>query len=179
MKKYRNAAALTALAGLVMYLAGGFGVPAASSEARNAFGFNSTNIAGFPNGKVTLTGGGAYVPGTNFAQSGGHFLCTESVLQGPLNGCLAGQGIRWDTAGLLTSTTLKCTGAASEPLKTATTDNTTVVLAADFYRQGDGNQESFTAKMVVSENDIAPDIEGVQTVWVQGVGCGTGIANFN
>jgi hypothetical protein len=110
---------------------------------------------------------------------GGHFRCTESVLQAQLNGCLAAQGIRWDTAGLLASTTLKCTGAASEPLKTATTGDTTVVLAADFYRQGDGNEESFTAKMVVSENDLAPDIAGVQTVWIQGVGCGTGIANFN
>jgi hypothetical protein len=76
-------------------------------------------------------------------------------------------------------TSLKCTGAASEPLKTATTGNNTVVLAADFYRQGDGNEESFTAKMVVSENDLAPEIPGVQTVWIQGVGCGTGIANFN
>jgi hypothetical protein len=179
MKKYRNAAALTAMVVLIMYLAGGLGVPAASSEARHGFGFNSTDIAGFPTGKVTLTGGGAYVPGTNFAQSGGHFRCTESVLQAQLNGCLAGQGIRWDTAGLLTSTTLKCTGAASEPLKTATTGDTTVVLAADFYRQGDGNEESFTAKMVVSENDLAPDIAGVQTVWIQGLGCGTGIANFN
>jgi hypothetical protein len=65
MKKYRKAAALTAMAGLVIYLVGGFGVPAASSEARNAFGFNSTNIAGFPTGEVTLTGGGAYVPGTS------------------------------------------------------------------------------------------------------------------
>src|SRR6266852_809065 len=111
--------------------------------------------------------------------SGGHFRCTESVLQGPLNGCLAGEGIRWDTAALLASTTLKCTGAASEPLKTATTGDKTVVLVADFYRQGDGNVESFTAKMVVSENDIAPDIPGIQTVWIQGVGCGTGIANFN
>jgi len=179
MKKYRHAVALTAMAGLVMYLAGGFGIPAASSEARNAFGFNSTDIAGFPTGKVTLTGGGAYVPGTTFVNSGGHFRCTESVLQGPLNGCLAGEGIRWDTAALLASTTLKCTGAASEPLKTATTGDKTVVLVADFYRQGDGNIESFTAKMVVSENDIAPDIPGVQTVWIQGVGCGTGIANFN
>lgn len=179
MKRYCNVAALTAMAGLVMYLAGGLGVPAASSEARDAFGFNSTDIAGFPNGKVTLTGGGAYVPGTNFAHSGGHFRCNESVLQGPLNGCLAGEGIRWDTAGLLASTTLKCTGAAPEALKTATTGDKTVVLAADFYRQGDGNQESFTAKMVVSENDLAPDIPGVQTVWIQGVGCGTGIANFN
>lgn len=179
MKKYRNAAALTAMVGLIMYLAGAFGVPAASSEARDAFGFNSTDIAGFPTGKVTLTGGGAYIPGTNFAHSGGHFRCSESVLQGPLNGCLAGEGIRWDTAGLLASTTLKCTGAASEALKTATTGDKTVVLTADFYRQGDGNQESFTAKMVVSENDLAPDIAGIQTVWIQGVGCGTGIANFN
>jgi hypothetical protein len=177
MKKY--AVALIVLAGLVMYLTGGFGVPAAFSEARDAFGFNTTDIAGFPTGKVTLTGGGAYVPGTNIAPSGGHFRCTETVLQGPFNGCLAGQGVRWDTAGLLASTTLKCTGGASEALKTAMTSNNTVVLAADFYRQGDGDEESFTAKMVVSENDIAPDIPGVQTVWIQGVGCGTGIANFN
>jgi len=167
------------VAGLVTYLAGGFGIPTVASESRDAFGFNSIDIAGFPTGKVTLTGGGAYVPGTNFAQSGGHFRCTQSVLQGPLSGCLEGQGIRWDTAGLLASTTLKCTGAASETLKTATTANNTVVLVADFYRQGDGNEESFTAKMVVSENDIASDIPGIQTVWIQGVGCGTGLANFN
>jgi hypothetical protein len=174
MKKYA-----AVLAVLVLSLAGGLGVPAVSSQARDAFGFSSSDIAGFPTGKVTLTGGGAYVPGTNFAQSGGHFQCTESVLQGPLNGCLAGQGVRWDTAALLASTTLKCTGAASESLKTATTGDNTVVLVADFYRQGDGNQESFTAKMVVSAVDLAPDIPGIQTVWIQGVGCGTGIANFN
>jgi hypothetical protein len=179
MKKYCRMAALPAIAGLIIYLAGGLGIPAASSEARNGFGFNSTDISGFPTGKVTLTGGGAYVPGTTFVHSGGSFKCTATVLQGPLNGCVAGQGIRWDTAGLLPSTTLKCTGAASEPLKTATTGDKTVVLAADFYREGDGNQESFTAKLVVSESDIAPDIPGVQTVWIQGVGCGTGIANFN
>jgi hypothetical protein len=178
MKKYAGVLILL-VAGLATYLAGGFGVLTVASQARSGFGFNSTDIAGFPTGKVTLTGGGAFVPGTNFAQSGGHFRCTQSVSQGPLNGCLEGQGIRWDTAGLLASTTLKCTGAALEPLKTATTSNTTVVLAADFYRQGDGNEESFTAKMVVSENDIAPDIPGIQTVWIQGVGCGTGIANFN
>ena len=183
------AACLIVLAGLVIYLVGGLGVTAASAaagEARDAFGFTSTDISGFPTGKVILTGGGAYVPGTDFAHSGGHFRCTDSVLQGPLSTsikdgtpCLAGEGIRWDTAGLLPSTTLKCTGAAAEPLKTATTGDTTVVLAADFYRQGDGDDESFTAKMAVSDHDLAPDIAGVQTVWIQGVGCGTGIANFN
>lgn len=170
---------LIALAGLTLSLAGVFGAPAASAEARSAFGFNSRDIAGFPTGRVMLTGGGAYVPGTDFVHSGGSFSCDESVLQGPLSGCLAGQGVRWDTAGLLPSTTLKCTGAASEPLKTATTSGDTVVLNADFYRQGDGADESFTAKMVVSDHDLAPDIAGIQTIWIQGVGCGTGIANFN
>jgi hypothetical protein len=177
-----SAAALIVLAGLVVYLAGGFGVPAAAAapgEARDAFGFTSTDIAGFPTGRVTLTGGGAYFPGTDFAHAGGRFHCAESVLQGPLSGCLAGQGIRWDTAGLLPSTTLKCTGAAAEPLKTAMTGDTMVALAADFYRQGDGDDESFTANMAVSNHDLAPDIPGIQTVWIQGVGCGTGIANFN
>jgi hypothetical protein len=53
------------------------------------------------------------------------------------------------------------------------------VLLADFYRAGDGNDESFTAQMIVSDGDIAPEIPGVQNLWVQGVGCGTGIVNFN
>jgi hypothetical protein len=177
-----SAAVLIVLTGLVISLGGGFGIPAsavAAGEARDAFSFNSTDIAGFPTGSVTLTGGGAYVPGTDVAHAGGHFHCSAAVLQGPLSGCLAGQGIRWDTAGLLPSTTLKCTGAAAEPLKTATTGGATVALAADFYRQGDGDDESFTANMAVSDHDLAPDIPGVQTVWIQGVGCGNGIANFN
>ena len=92
---------------------------------------------------------------------------------------MAGEGVRWDTVSLLPSTTFKCTGAAAESLKTATTDDNTVVLQADFYRAGDGNDESFTAQMIVSEDDIAPDIPGVQNVWVQGVGCAEGITNFS
>jgi len=50
---------------------------------------------------------------------------------------------------------------------------------ADFYRQGDGNDESFTAKMIVSNSDLAADIPGVQNVWIQGVGCGSATVNFN
>ena len=64
-------------------------------------------------------------------------------------------------------------------MKTATTDESTVVLLADFYRAGDGNDESFTAQMIVSANDIAPDITGDQNVWIQGVGCGSAIVHFN
>jgi hypothetical protein len=33
--------------------------------------------------------------------------------------------------------------------------------------------------MIVSENDIAPEIPGTQTLWVQGVGCGLANGHFN
>jgi hypothetical protein len=150
-----------------------------SAQAKHGFGFNAQHIAGFPTGAASLTGGGAFVPGTTFVHSAGGFKCTVTILQGPLSGCLAGQGIRWDTALLLPSTTFKCTGAATEPLKTATTGNNTAVLLADFYRQGDGNEESFTGKVIVSETDLDPVAPGIQNVWIQQVGCGAGIVNFD
>src|SRR5207249_10471966 len=89
-----------------------------------------------------------------------------------------GDSVGYSTA-LLSSTTFKCTGATSEPLQTANTSANTVVLVADFYRQGDGNDESFTAKMIVSEVDLDPVTPGIQNVWIQQVGCGTGIVNFD
>lgn len=152
----------------------------AASGGPTGFGFNAAKISGFPAGAVSLTGGGAFNPGTGFVHSGGGFRCTEDVAgMVPLNGCLAGQGVRWDTEGLLASTGFKCTGAASEAKKTATTGDGTVVLQSDFYRAGDGINESFQAQLIVSQNDIAPDIPGVQNVWVQGVGCGSAIVHFS
>jgi hypothetical protein len=151
----------------------------AASNGQTGFGFNATDISGFPTGSATLTGGGAYNPVSGFVHSAGGFRCTSDVGQGPLAGCLTGEGVRWDTVELRRSTTFKCTGAAAEPLKTATTDENTVVLLADFYRAGDGNDESFTGQMIVSADDIAPDILGIQNVWIQGVGCASAIANFS
>jgi len=154
-------------------------VPTAAQAAVNTgFGFNARDIRGFPNGAASLTGGGAFDASSGFVHSSGGFSCLEDVLQGPLNGCLAGEGVRWDTVEVLPSTTFKCTGAAGEMLKTATTDDTTVVLQADFYRAGDGIDESFTAQMIASSGDIAPDLGGTQNVWIQGVGCGTAIVHF-
>jgi hypothetical protein len=153
------------------------GSVASAAAPTGAFGFNGT-VRGFPTGAVTLTGGGSYDLVTGTVHSAGGFSCIATVSQGPLAGCLAGQGVRWDTAALLKSTTFKCTGATTEVLKTATTSATTVVLQADFYRAGDGIDESFTAQMIVSDTDIAPEIPGVQNMWIQGVGCGTGIVNF-
>jgi hypothetical protein len=159
---------------------------AMSQNGKDAFGFNAEDIHGFPSGAAFLTGGGAYNladnPADNFLKTGGGFRCLETVNQGPLAGCQAGEGIRWDAKDgeqLLESFTFKCTGAATEQPKTVRTDDNTVVMFADFYRQGDGVNESFTAHMFVSEVDEAPDIPGIQNVWIEGVGCGEAIANFN
>jgi hypothetical protein len=160
----------------------------AQGTGRVGFGFNGT-VSGFPTGKVFLTGGGAFDRVANLVQSGGGFRCLdEDILQGPLSisinpndpgPCRAGEGVRWDTAALLPSTTFKCTGAGTETLKTAVTSDKTVVLQADFYRASNGNEESFTAKIIVSDGDIASaDFPGAN-LWVEKVGCGTALVNFN
>jgi hypothetical protein len=158
--------------------------PAFKAGGRSGFGFNGS-VKGFPSGEVRLTGGGSFDPATasntlsteTSAHSAGGFDCTAAVAQGPLTGCAAGEGVRWDTAQLLASTTFKCTG--SDAAKPAATGAHTAVLLADFYRAGDGVDESFTAQMIVSDEDLAADLPGVQNLWVQGVGCGTAIVNFN
>jgi hypothetical protein len=33
--------------------------------------------------------------------------------------------------------------------------------------------------MIVSADDIAPDVAGIQNVWIQGVGCASAITNFS
>jgi hypothetical protein len=156
----------------------------ASASRLVGFGFNGT-ASGFPTGAVFLSGGGSFdaatasnvVPNeeTQVVASGG-FHCTDGVAQGPLTGCAKGEGVRWDTAQLLESTSFKCTAAATA--RPAVTGAGTAVLLADFYRAGDANDESFTAQMIVSETDLAPDIPGDQTLWIQGVGCATAVVQF-
>ena len=159
--------------------------PAFKAGGRSGFGFNGS-VKGFPTGEVRLTGGGSFDPATanntvptpTSVASAGGFDCTLAIAQGPLTGCARDEGVRWDTAQLLASNTFKCT--ASEVARPATTDDHTAVLLADFYRAGDGNVESFTAQMIVTdERDLDDDIPGIQNLWVQGVGCGTAIVNFN
>ena len=53
------------------------------------------------------------------------------------------------------------------------------MLHVNFFRAGDGNQPSFSANVIVAANDITPDIDGVQNVWVQGVGCTNGFVRFS
>src|SRR6266568_5774255 len=175
MRKYAIALALiTLVAGLTL------DGRRALSGTRQGFGFNAELISGFPDGRAAeLTGGGSYDLATNLVKSAGGFRCLADITGGPFSGCLAGEGVRWDTVDVLPSTAFKCTGDVAEVGKTATTSDTTVVLVADFYRQGDGDIESFTAKMFVSKFDLAPDIPGMQNVWIQGIGCSAATTNFN
>jgi hypothetical protein len=153
--------------------------PVSAASGKTGFGFNAAQIKGFPTGSVSLSGGGQFDPLTGVGHGSGGFSCLEDVLQSKLNGCLAGEGVRWDTASLVRTTSFKCTGAANEALKPAATGPTLVIIQADFYRAGDANDESFTAQLIVSRDDIAPDIQGVQNVWVQGVGCGSAVGGFS
>ena len=179
---------VVALAAAALVLA----VQATAGNGRVGVGFNAGSIAGFPGdfsgGTAFLTGGGAYDPASAsnaepenaFVHSNGGFRCIADIRQGPLQGCLQGQGVRWDTDGLLQSTGFKCTGRASEAKKTAVTDAHTAVLVSDFYRAGDGDDASFkNVQVIISDQDLAPDIAGVQNVWIQQVGCGTATVNFS
>jgi hypothetical protein len=163
---------------LTLTLAGGIG-STLSGTANQGFGFNANLISGFPDGRAAeMTGGGAFNLDRNFVNSGGGFRCLSNITGGQFNGCLAGEGVRWDTVAVLGSTGFQCTGA--DAVKTAFTRENTVVLLADFYRQGNGNIESFTAKMIVTTSDLDPIADGVQNVWIQGIGCATdAVTSFN
>ena len=53
------------------------------------------------------------------------------------------------------------------------------MFQADFFRQGDGNRASFSAKVFISAKDQDPDTAGIQNVWIQGVGCAPAMAHFS
>src|SRR6266508_1945024 len=93
--------------------------PASAVPGNIGFGFNATDISGFPTGAARLTGGGSYNPGTGFVHSAGGFRCTSDVGQGPLAGCLSGEGVRWATVELRASTTFKFNGGSAGALEKA------------------------------------------------------------
>jgi hypothetical protein len=156
------------------------------AHGRSAFSINGTVVSA--SGEIVrLTGGGSYDPttGSNVVPSetsghgNGSFQCVTDITSGLIAGCAQGDGVRWDTVQLLQSAPFKCGGVVNEQGKTATTSDDVIVLLAHFYRAGDGDDASFTAKMFVSKNDLAGDVPGVQNVWIQGFGCGTAQVNFN
>ena len=85
---------------------------APSRRAHHGFGFNAASIKGFPSGEVFLTGGGSYDPGSGFLKTGGGFRCLQDINQGPLAGCKAGEGVRWDASEILPSTGFTCSGGS-------------------------------------------------------------------
>ena len=151
-------------------------------EAQQAFGFRTAEvtghlIGGVPQGAVSLAGGGAYDPASPIIHAGGSFKCTQTVTNpgAALYGCQAGQGGDWHALTMIPSREFRCFGnPGARP--TAVTDDNTVVMGAHFYVQGE--DEPRLVEMFVSRDDEYPSPDD-QKVWVQGVGCGDAIANFN
>lgn len=139
----------------------------ARSQGTHSFALHAESIGG----SVSMTGGGTFDPASGFLQGGGAFRATRDITAGPLAGLRAGEGTHWEASELLRSSGFKCGGVPGEALKTATTDDDTVVLKVRFFRQGDGGTPSFTANVFVSAEDENPDQPGIQNVWIQGVGC--------
>ena len=72
------------------------------------------------------------------------------------------------------STPFRC---ATDAVKTGSAAADTAVFRATFFRAGDGNTPAFTANVIVADHDIAPDLAGMQKVWIQGVGCANGLVH--
>lgn len=159
--------------GLLPLLLGATSASAAGQHT--AFAFVSPRIAGAPTGSVAMSGVGNYDTPTGPLQANGVFRCTETVAQGPLAGCLSGQGLRWSSTTLNATQRFVC---GTDAAKTATTDNKAVAFGADFFRIGDFGSPSFRANVIVSAHDIAPDVPGIQNTWIQGVGCGSALQFF-
>lgn len=136
------------------------------------FHLNSRDVSGYPTGTMHITGGGSYDwRDSGYIRGSGSFTCATSVDQGPLAGCTERQGTRWSATDLLFSAEYAC--SPGDPPSVAVTGPESVAFLADFYRKGDGRDASFRAKVIVSTADLAPDVPGVQHVWIEGVGCGS------
>ena len=143
----------------------------AQAQAQRSFNLQAPSIRGAATGEISLTGGGTFNPTTGFVAGGGEFRCLQDVLQGPLSGLRAGEGLHWKPLEILATTGFKCGSDPGEALKHASTGDRTLVVKVGFFRIGDGATPSFTANVFISADDLDPVAAGVQNVWVQQVGC--------
>jgi hypothetical protein len=150
---------------------------AQSQSSQHSFNFNAASVSGIGGGEVFITGGGTFDPVSGVVKAGGAFHVLRDITAGPLAGVKAGETVRWDTEEIVRSFDIRCTGA--EALRTVVTDDNTVVMNADFYRKGDGDNASLHAVMFVSADDEDGGLSGSQTVWIQGVGCGDAIVSVH
>ena len=116
---------------------------------------------------IELKGAGAFDGA--FATLNGKFRVTRDIPAGPLGGLRDGDSGHWKATQVLPTSGFKCAGP--DAVKDVFSDDDTIVFQADFFRQGDGNRASFSAKVFISAQDEDPATPGIQNVWIQGVGC--------
>lgn len=148
-----------------------------AQEGKRPFNFNAPSVTGFGNAEVFITGGGTFDPVAGVVKAGGAFHVLRDITAGPLAGVRAGETVRWDSDVIVPSFAIRCNGA--EAARTVTTDERTIIMNADVYRAGDGNQASLHVIMFVSADDQDGLLSGNQTVWIQGVGCSDALVNVH
>ena len=124
---------------------------------------------------IELKGVGAF-DGVS-ATLNGKFHVTRDIPAGPLGGLRAGDSGHWKATQVLVTSGFKCAGP--DAVKDVTTGDDTIVFQADFFRQGDGDRASFSAKVFISAQDQDPETAGIQNVWIQGVGCDQAVVDLN
>ena len=106
----------------------------------------------------------------------GKFRVTRDIPAGPLGGLRAGDSGHWKATQVLATSGFKCAGP--DAVKDVASDDDTIVFQADFFRQGDGDRASFSAKVFISAQDQDPETAGIQNVWIQGVGCDEAVVDL-
>jgi len=126
---------------------------------------------------IELKGAGVFDTVGNFIALNGQFHVSRDIPAGPLGGLRANDFGRWKATEILQSSGFKCAGP--DAVKTVNGDDDTVVFQADFFRQGDGDHASFSAKVFISSQDEDLETPGIQNVWIQGVGCDQAVVDLN
>ncbi|MGE5175792.1 MAG: hypothetical protein ACM3JJ_05390 [Hyphomicrobiales bacterium] len=150
---------------------------ARSQGTIRSFAFETAYVEGAAGVELVLSGGGEFDRAWGYVRAGGGFRCMHDIGHGPLAGCRAGEGLRWEAteilpAGGVVTSAASGSGSRGEGLRAVRTDDETVVMRARFYRRGDGSHAAYAATMIVSARDVDPARPGVQNVWVEGVGSG-------
>lgn len=123
-------------------------------------------------GAVEMSGSGTYDHGSGLLLVKGTFRCVRDVTAGPLAGFRAGDRGRWEGANVLPSVSILPSGAADATLGRAATDATTLAMQAEFRPDhASGERSLLRANVVFSTGDLDPVQPGVQSVWIEGVGC--------
>lgn len=147
--------------------------PARGQGSSHSITARAASIVGSAGGEISLTAGGTFEPRSGLLQIRGALRIARAFVNGPLAGRPAGESLRWEGANIIPSLAIDADGTEGGAARPAVTDGTTLVLQAELFGPGDRVSASQRAKMIVSASDLDVAQDGVQNVWIEGVGFGS------